>query len=237
MARLSKIRARATYANVTATLALFVALGGGSFAVPQLSGLGEEGGQEDRQEAVGQADHRARARALRGAPQGSSRRGDGGQQRQGQPRSRRPRPSTADLLWWRLTRPDGFHPADGAAELVGDLAGVYPNPTIADDAVRGPSTSAPVLSTGSPSATGDDHRQGVLHPRGADSLNFPSINAGTCSALTVQRQGAQRSAPPGNAALPFADTFTLTGKVVPISLGIVQYKIRGLQRVWWRWRR
>src|SRR5687768_6287655 len=33
MARLSKVRARATYANVTASLALFVALGGGSFAV------------------------------------------------------------------------------------------------------------------------------------------------------------------------------------------------------------
>ena len=33
MALISKIRARATYANVTATLALFIALGGGSFAV------------------------------------------------------------------------------------------------------------------------------------------------------------------------------------------------------------
>lgn len=33
-----KIRARATYANVTATLALFVALGGSSFAVASLSG-------------------------------------------------------------------------------------------------------------------------------------------------------------------------------------------------------
>jgi hypothetical protein len=38
MAILSRIRARATYANVTATLALFVALGGGSFAVAALSG-------------------------------------------------------------------------------------------------------------------------------------------------------------------------------------------------------
>ena len=38
MAPLSKIRARATYANVTATVALFVALGGGSFAVAALSG-------------------------------------------------------------------------------------------------------------------------------------------------------------------------------------------------------
>lgn len=38
MAILSKIRARATYANVTATLALFVAIGGGSFAVAALSG-------------------------------------------------------------------------------------------------------------------------------------------------------------------------------------------------------
>lgn len=34
---MSKIRARATYANVTATLALIVALGGGSFAVAALS--------------------------------------------------------------------------------------------------------------------------------------------------------------------------------------------------------
>ncbi len=33
MALVTKIRARATYANVTATLALFIALGGGSFAV------------------------------------------------------------------------------------------------------------------------------------------------------------------------------------------------------------
>jgi hypothetical protein len=38
MASFGKIRARATYANVTATLALFVALGGGSFAVAALSG-------------------------------------------------------------------------------------------------------------------------------------------------------------------------------------------------------
>jgi hypothetical protein len=38
MPRLSRMRARATYANVTATLALFVALGGGSFAVAALSG-------------------------------------------------------------------------------------------------------------------------------------------------------------------------------------------------------
>ena len=38
MALLRKIRARATYANVMATLALFVALGGGSFAVAALSG-------------------------------------------------------------------------------------------------------------------------------------------------------------------------------------------------------
>jgi hypothetical protein len=38
MTLFSRIRARATYANVTATLALFVALGGGSFAVAALSG-------------------------------------------------------------------------------------------------------------------------------------------------------------------------------------------------------
>ena len=38
MSHVSKIRDRATYANVTATLALFVALGGGSFAVAALSG-------------------------------------------------------------------------------------------------------------------------------------------------------------------------------------------------------
>lgn len=38
MVILGKLRARATYANVTATLALFVALGGGSFAVAALSG-------------------------------------------------------------------------------------------------------------------------------------------------------------------------------------------------------
>ena len=38
MTPLNRIRARATYANVTATLALFVALGGGSFAVAALSG-------------------------------------------------------------------------------------------------------------------------------------------------------------------------------------------------------
>src|SRR5215208_3114960 len=38
MTPLSRIRARATYANVTATLALFAALGGGSFAVAALSG-------------------------------------------------------------------------------------------------------------------------------------------------------------------------------------------------------
>lgn len=35
---LNQIRTRATYANVTSTLALFVALGGGSFAVAALSG-------------------------------------------------------------------------------------------------------------------------------------------------------------------------------------------------------
>ena len=54
-----KIRARATYANVTATLALFVALGGSSFAVASLSGS-EKKGQQDRQK---QADKRITARA------------------------------------------------------------------------------------------------------------------------------------------------------------------------------
>ncbi len=38
MALLSKVRERATYANVMATLALFVALAGGPFAVASLSG-------------------------------------------------------------------------------------------------------------------------------------------------------------------------------------------------------
>jgi hypothetical protein len=38
VAHFSKIRARATYANITATLALLAALGGGSFAVAKLSG-------------------------------------------------------------------------------------------------------------------------------------------------------------------------------------------------------
>lgn len=60
MGPLSTIRARATYANVTATVALFAALGGGSFAVAAL------GGSEKavvKKIAKKQADKRITARA------------------------------------------------------------------------------------------------------------------------------------------------------------------------------
>jgi hypothetical protein len=60
MAILSGIRARATYANVTATLALFVALGGGSFAVAALSGSEKKVVKKIAQK---QADKRITARA------------------------------------------------------------------------------------------------------------------------------------------------------------------------------
>jgi hypothetical protein len=60
MALLSKFRSRATYANVTATLALFAALGGGSFAVAALSGSGKK---VVKKIAKAQADKRITARA------------------------------------------------------------------------------------------------------------------------------------------------------------------------------
>jgi hypothetical protein len=59
MGPLSKLRAQATYANVTATLALFVALGGGSFAVA-LSGSEKK---VVKKIAVKQADKRISASA------------------------------------------------------------------------------------------------------------------------------------------------------------------------------
>jgi hypothetical protein len=62
MALWSKIRVRMTYANVTATLALFVALGGGSFAVAALSGSEKK---VVKKIARKQADRRINARAPR----------------------------------------------------------------------------------------------------------------------------------------------------------------------------
>ena len=64
MALLSKIRDRATYANVIATLALFVALGGGSFAVAALSGSEKKVVRKVAKKQARRADTAARAPGL-----------------------------------------------------------------------------------------------------------------------------------------------------------------------------
>jgi hypothetical protein len=60
VAHFSNIRVRATYANVTATLALFAALGGGSFAIASLSGSERKAVKKISRK---QADKRITARA------------------------------------------------------------------------------------------------------------------------------------------------------------------------------
>lgn len=127
MARLSSIRARATYANVTATLALFVALGGGSFAVA-LSGSEKK---VVKKVAKKQADKRITARApeLSVAHAGSA---DAAASANSATNAGQANTAgDADLL--DGVDSTGFIGSGAAAG--GDLGGVYPNPTIAEDAV------------------------------------------------------------------------------------------------------
>jgi hypothetical protein len=103
----------------------------------------------------------------------------------------------------------------------GVLTGVYPNPglaassvdtgQIADGAVSGEKISPRTITTG--------------HFKLADSasLNFPTINAGQCSALTHDGPGSVSGSdhvlitPPSN----FADTFTLTAKQEPLNDAVI----------------
>jgi hypothetical protein len=115
---LDALRAKLSYANVTATLALFVALGGVSYAAVTLP-ANSVGSKQLRPNAVTSSkvkNHtlrvrdlsRAAARALKGARGPAGPQGDRGPQ-----------------------GPAG--PATGAAG--GDLSGAYPNPSIANGAV------------------------------------------------------------------------------------------------------
>jgi hypothetical protein len=182
---LSRIRGRATYANVTSTLALFVALGGGSFAVASLSGSEKK---VVTKIAKVQANKRITARA--------------------------------PGLTVKHARSAAAAPPTGAA--AGDLIGTYPGPQLADGAVTF-GKIAPGVVRGNEISDGAITGREFFAQQDV-SLNFPSISAGTCSALTLQRQGGPDAhllvTPPSH----FADTFTLTGKLAPVSLGVIQYR-------------
>jgi hypothetical protein len=214
----SKIRPHATYANVTATLALFVALGGGSFAVATLSGSEKT---VVKKIAKKQADKRITARApgLSVARAGSAVSATSAENAtSADSATNASHANTADTAT-SATSANHANTADTATSAspsgpaAGVLAGAYPNPElaanavdtsqIADDAVTGLKISPRTITT--------------KHFQLADAapLDFPTISAGTCSALTYDGPGSVRSSdhllitPPSN----FADTFTLTAKV------------------------